>query len=175
MYHYVNTKIMEKVKETTKTKDDFKEMVKDIRVAMLCTHTADGQIHSRPMGTSDVDADGTIWFFSRESSQKIDDIEDNSNVCVCYSEPNDNTYVCAMGTAKIVTDRKKIDELWNPFVKVWFPEGKEDPELVLIKIIPHSIEYWDSSSSKMVVLFNMAKALVTGEEYDEGEYGKIKL
>ena len=80
-----------------------------------------------------------------------------------------------MGSAKIVTDRKKIDELWNPFVKVWFPEGKDDPELVLIKIAPHSAEYWDSSSSKMVVLFNMAKALVTGEEYNEGEYGKIKL
>ncbi|WP_428659007.1 pyridoxamine 5'-phosphate oxidase family protein [Runella sp.] len=166
---------MENSKGPAKTKEDFREMVKDIRVAMLCTHSADGHIHSRPMGTSDVDKDGNIWFFSKESSEKIDEIEDNPDVCVCYSQPDDNTYVCVMGAAKIVHDPKKIDELWNPMIKVWFPEGKDDPELLLIKVDPHSAEYWDSSSSKMVVLFNMAKALVTGKEYEEGEYGTIKL
>ena len=80
-----------------------------------------------------------------------------------------------MGTAQLIHDPKKIEKLWNPLIKVWFPEGKDDPELLLIKIDTHSAEYWDSSSSKMVVLFNMAKALVTGKEYNEGEYGKIIL
>ncbi|AEI51592.1 pyridoxamine 5'-phosphate oxidase family protein [Runella slithyformis] len=166
---------MENSKGSPKTRKDFKEMVKDIRIAMLCTITSEGYIHSRPMGTSDVDEEGNIWFFTSESSQKINEVEDNSNVSVCYADPDDNTYVCVMGTAQIVHDRKKIDELWNPALKIWFPEGKEDPEIVLIKIDPISAEYWDSSSSKMVVLFNMAKALVTGKEYDEGEYGKINL
>lgn len=166
---------MENARGSAKTREDFKEMVKDIRIALLCTITPEGRIHSRPMGTSDVDEKGNIWFFTNESSQKINEVEDNSNVSVCYSDPGDNTYVCVMGTAQIVHDRKKIDKLWNPALKIWFPEGKEDPELVLIKIDPLSAEYWDSSSSKMVVLFNMAKALVTGKEYGEGEYGKINL
>lgn len=166
---------MENSKETTKTKGEFKEMVKDIRVAMLCTHSADGHIHSRPMGTTEVDEEGNIWFFTRESSPKTEEIEDNPDVCVCYSAPDDNTYVSVIGTAKLIHDPQKIERLWHPLIKVWFPEGKDDPELLLIKIDTHSAEYWDSSSNKMVVLFNMAKALVTGKEYSEGEYGKINL
>ena len=158
-----------------KTRADFKDMVRDIHIAMLCTHGSAGHIHSRPMGTSEVDEDGYIWFFSDKTSEKIKDIERNPNVCVCYSDPNANTYVCVMGEASVVNERKKIEELWSPALKVWFPAGKEDPNLTLIKIDAHEAEYWDSSSSKIVVLFNMAKALVTGQEYDEGKYGRIKL
>lgn len=60
-------------------------------------------------------------------------------------------------------------------VKAWFPEGSEDPNLILIKVKPVVAEYWDSTSSKMVVAFNMLKAIVTGEEYDEGHHDKIKF
>lgn len=159
----------------TKTQADFKDMVKDIRIAMLCTHDSAGHIHSRPMGTTEVDDNGNIWFFSDQSSEKVKDIERNPNVCVCYSDPSDSTYICVMGEASVVNERQKIDELWTPALKVWFPAGKEDPNLILLKIDAHEAEYWDSSASKIVELFNMAKALVTGQEYDEGEYGKIKL
>lgn len=158
-----------------KTRADFKDMVSDIHIAMLCTHGATGHIHSRPMGTTEVDENGYIWFFSEHNSEKIKDIERNPNVCVCYSDPNANTYVCVMGEASVVNERQKIEEHWSPALKVWFPNGKEDPNLTLIKINAHEAEYWDSSSSKIVVLFNMAKSLITGQEYDEGEYGKIKL
>jgi general stress protein 26 len=58
---------------------------------------------------------------------------------------------------------------------VWFPEGLDDPELALIKVSPVNAEYWDSSSNKMVVLFSMVKAALTGTRYKEGEHGKLKL
>ena len=60
-------------------------------------------------------------------------------------------------------------------MKVRFPLGLDDPDMTLIKVVPNEVEYCDSSSIKMVVLFNMLKAIVTGKEYDEGEHGKINL
>jgi general stress protein 26 len=79
------------------------------------------------------------------------------------------------GSATLSDDKAKMKELWSAILKAWFPLGLEDPEIVLIKVIPNEVNYWDSSSSKMVELFNMLKAIVTGEEYSEGEHGKITL
>lgn len=43
--------------ETLKTK------IKDIRIAMLTTQESDGDFHTRPMATQEIDPDGTMWFF----------------------------------------------------------------------------------------------------------------
>jgi len=68
-----------------------------------------------------------------------------------------------------------MKELWSSILKAWFPLVLDDPDMILIKVKPSEVNYWDSSSSKMVLLFNMLKAIVTGKEYDEGEHGKINF
>jgi general stress protein 26 len=79
------------------------------------------------------------------------------------------------GIATLVNDKTKMKELWSSILKAWFALGLEDPDMTLIKVTPKEVNYWESSSSKMVVLFNMLKAIVTGIEYPEGEHGKINL
>ena len=79
------------------------------------------------------------------------------------------------GSATLVKDKTKMKELWSSLLKAWFPLGLEDPDMILIKVTPHEVNYWDGSSSKMVVLFNMLKAIVTGKEFEQGEHGKINL
>lgn len=159
-----------------KSQEDIREMIKDIRFAMLCTHSNNGHIHSRPMGTQGMDKDGNIWFLTARDSEKLAEVRANSNVCVCYSSPSDNTYVCIMGEAEEVDDQSKIDEYWTPFAKAWFPEGKDDPNLTLIKVSSHEAEYWDSDSNKIVVGIKMLGSIITGKEYvDEGAYGTVKF
>ncbi|RYU96189.1 pyridoxamine 5'-phosphate oxidase family protein [Emticicia agri] len=163
-------------KEEQKTQADIREMVKDIRFAMLCTNTQKGHIHSRPMGTQGMDNEGNIWFLTAKDSQKLAEIKANANVCVCYAAPSDNTYVCIMGEAEEVDDQRKIDKYWNPMAKVWFPEGKDDPNLTLIKVIPHEAEYWDSDSNRVVAGIKMLTTLLMGKEYaEEGAYGTVKF
>ena len=165
---------MEQAKK--KTQEEIREMVKDIRFAMLCTNDKNGHIHSRPMGTQGMDKDGNVWFLTDKDSSKIEEIKKNPNVCVCYSSPSDNTYVCVMGKATQVDDQRKIDEYWSPFAKAWFPDGKDDPNITLIKVEAHEVEYWDSDSSRIIEGFKLLKAVVTGKEYEtEGDYGKVKF
>lgn len=154
-----------------------KKLVKQVDIAMMCTHTPDGKMESRPMSTAGVDDDGTLWFFTNESSGKVDQIESTKGLHLCYSDPSSNTYATVMGYASQVDDEMKKEELWNDILKVWFPKGKQDPDLTLIKMRPTQAEYWDDSSSKMVVLFKMAKAAISGESYDGGEdsHGTLKL
>jgi general stress protein 26 len=141
----------------------------------MLTTIANGKLRSRPMSTQEMDENGDLWFFTSDETHKVDEIEADDRVLVAYSAPDDNTYVSVFGHAKVSRDQAKIDELWNPVHKAWFPEGKDDPHLCLLKITIEEVEYWDSPNSKLVELAGFVKALVTGQEADGGDYGKIKL
>lgn len=153
------------------------EKIKDIKVAMLTSADTDGSLHARPMHTQPIKEDGLLWFFTGKNSGKVAEIKNDSHVSLSYADPASNTYLAICGRASQVTDKAKIDELWHDMLKAWFPEGKEDPNIALLKVTPESAEYWDSPSSKMVQLFGYAKAMVTGESYKPGpgEHGTVNM
>ncbi len=141
----------------------------------MLTTFANEKFRSRPMSTQEFDENGNLWFFTSDQTHKVDEIEADNRVSVAYSKPDDNVYVSVFGRADIVKDRAKIEELWNPILKAWFPEGLDDPTLCLLKISVEEAEYWDSTNSKLVQIAGFVKALVTGQSADGGEYGKINL
>ncbi|RYU92311.1 pyridoxamine 5'-phosphate oxidase [Mucilaginibacter terrigena] len=153
----------------------FKDKVNEVKTAMLTTYNADKGFNSRPMGTADVDNEGNIWFFTNEYSPKVSEISVENTVSLTYSDVKNHTYLSIVAEASVVDDKAKMKELWNPFIQAFFPAGLDDPKLTLLKVTPTDAEYWDSSSSNMVVLFNMLKATLTGKQYDEGKHGKIDL
>ena len=51
------------------------DKIKDIRIAMMTTVESDGTLHSRPMFTHEPQADGTLWFFTEQDSQKINEVQ----------------------------------------------------------------------------------------------------
>jgi len=154
----------------------FIEMVKDARVCMMITSERDSEnLSGRPMGINKIDEDGTMWFFTKKSSHQVEELDRSKNVSIAITNEVNNNYLMIHGAGRLSEDKAKMKELWNPIMKAWFPLGLEDTDMVLIKVIPNEVNYWDSSSSKMVVLFNMLKAIVTGKEYTEGERGKINL
>ncbi len=151
------------------------DKVNEVRTAMLTTYNEEKGFNSRPMGTADIDDEGNIWFFTNEYSPKVSEISVENTVSLTYSDVKAHTYLSIVAEASLVDDKAKMKELWNPFIEAFFPEGLDDPKLTLLKIAPTDAEYWDSSSSSMVVLFNMLKARLTGKQYDEGKHGKIEL
>jgi general stress protein 26 len=151
------------------------DKVKEVKIAMLTTYNPEKGFNSRPMGTADIDDEGNIWFFTNEYSPKASEISVENTVSLTYSDPNNHTYLSIVAEASLVNDKEKMKELWTPFIKAFFPEGLNDPKLTLLKVQPTDAEYWDISSSSMVVLFNLLKAVVNGKQYDEGKHGKIAL
>lgn len=163
------------MENNTDNNKKLRELIKDIRFAMLTTLEEDGTLKSRPMATQEVEFDGDIWFFTYGGASKVDEIDHNQHVNVSYSEPKDQKYVSVSGTAQLVRDRQKIEELWNPLFKAWFPKGLDEPDLALLKVSVDKAEYWDSPSSKVVRLVGFAKALITGEQIgNPGDNQKIE-
>ncbi len=151
-----------------------RHLIKDVGTAMLTT-LDNGVLRARPMATQQTEAGSDLWFITSTESHKTTEIEKDNRVNVSYSSPSDNTYVSISGTASLVVDRAKIDELWSPIHKAWFPKGKDDPTICLLKVVPDQAEYWDSTSSTLVQIAGFIKAAATGKQADGGDNAKINL
>lgn len=151
------------------------ELIKDIRIATLSTIGDDGDIHSRPMATMDYDFTGDLWFFTSKDSEKVQEVGKTQRVGVAFADIDKQKYVTLTGNGELVTDRAKIEALWNPLVKAWFHDGLDDPNLALLKIEVDRAEFWDGPHSKLLNLFSMVKSAVTGKTDDMGEHGTVSL
>lgn len=158
---------------TTAAVEKFNELIRDIRFAMLTTAAGDGSLRGRPMATLSKHLEGDLWFFTADDSAKSDEIIEDNHVCVTYADPERQKYVSVSGVARLVRDKARAEELWNPAVKAWFPAGIDDPHLALLRVRMVTVEYWDSPSSKMVQLFGFAKAVLTGKRIENAGDHKV--
>ncbi len=163
---------------STEHEDEIKKLaalMKEFKFVMLTTSEANGSLHSRPMATQEVEFDGDLWFFTGAHSPKVWETDQHHQVNVAFANPDKNTYISASGVASLIRDRAKIEELWKPVYKTFFPKGLEDPELALMKITVDKAEYWDSPSTALGRAFNFARAYVAKDPGKLGEHAKVEL
>ena len=149
------------------------ELTKDIRITMFTTIDAEGHFVSRPMAQQLTEPDGDVWFFAERDSRVVAEITANPHVSLTLS--SNDTWISIDGHAEVVADPAKAKELWNAFVEAWLPQGPEDPSVVLIKVEPHTAEYWDSPGGRVASLISLVKAKVTGEPYKGTERDTVDL
>ncbi len=151
-----------------------KELVEDIRVAMMTTQDEDGTLRSRPLQTLRFADDGALWFFTSASSPKVAEAEAAGwQVNLSYASQAKHDYVSISGRATLSRDRKLMEALWNKWVEVFFPKGIDDPDLALLRVDIEKAEYWDAPGSAIGRLYAVVKALTTGNKDAIGENVKI--
>lgn len=148
-------------------------IVKSAKIGVLTTVTSGGALHSRPLSAQDIEFDGDLWFFTQDPSPKVDDIASNPEVNASFG--SGKGYLSVSGTAEIVHDAAKVSEYWSASVEAWFPDGKDDPTVALIKVHADSAEYWATDEPGAVIAFKVAKARVTGGQPDIGENKTVEL
>jgi general stress protein 26 len=136
-----------------------RKFIKGTRIAMFTTVAADGKLRSRPMATLKGAFDGDLWFITRSSAPKTEEIRDNQHVNVAYADGDDDRYVSISGTATLVRDPAKVQELWSRRLRDWFPNGKKDPDLALIRVRIDRAEVWDSRTASMTHLEGLGAVL----------------
>jgi general stress protein 26 len=147
-----------------------------VKFGMFTNADASRTLSSRPLTRQQLDDEGNLWFFISDEQQFTRELVDNPSANITFTDVDDHLYVSVSGRAEMLRDRQKAQELWNPMVKAWFPEGVDDPHLALLKVHVQSAEYWDTGNSKMVTLFAMAKAAITGHPPKHiGEHHKMGI
>jgi general stress protein 26 len=137
------------------------ELIRDIRVALLTTVDRDGGFHTRPVQTLQVEADGTLWFFTDWSSSKVDELHYDARVSLGYADPAKNLYVAVSGSGSLFRDPQKAKQLWSIEQRAYYPEGPEDGRLALLRVLIERAEYW-IAPGRSSYLVAAVTAAVTG-------------
>jgi general stress protein 26 len=162
---------------TESPKRHLQDLIEDVDVAMMVTFSGGQAPHARPMQIAEVSGDGELYFATSMDSAKLRDIEADPQVMLIMQQGS--TYISLLGTAHPSTDRDLINRLWSEAWQVWFPGGKNDPNIVILRIEPEEAEYWDNSGAEGVAYAMSAlKAYVKGErpsETDAAQHTKVHM
>lgn len=161
--------------DSTEAIAKLKELVEKIKTCMFCTNLSVTPFSARPMGVSEVDADGKIWFLSATGSNKNQEIKQDEKVQLIFADPSNAQFLSIFGEADIFDDEKSIEKTWTPLAKAWFPEGKDDVSLTVIRVHPVDAYYWDTKDGKMISLLKIAAAAISGNAMNGGVEGKLSV
>lgn len=154
---------------TAKKLEDLYALVDGIETAMFTTRRADGHLVSRPMATQQRTEGADFWFVTDVETHKLDELENDPHVNLSFYRDRTREWVSVSGIASVSRDRAKIHELYAPDWKAWFGDeggerdgGPDDPRLALILVEAHSVVYEKTDRPQPLVLFEIARAMVTG-------------
>jgi general stress protein 26 len=166
-----------KIKNLTQKEaiDKFKEFVKHESTCLFTTRLTEVPLTTRPMSVQKVCDQGNFWFLSPNDSDKNQEIANDPRVQLFISNSSNYEFLSVYGKATISRDQQKIDEFWNDIMKAWFPEGKDDPNIRVIKVTPEEGFYWDTKDGKLVSMIKIAASAVSGKTLQEGVEGTISV
>jgi general stress protein 26 len=154
---------------TEKKLDDLYDLIDGIEIAMLTTRRGDGHLVSRPMQTQERETGLDLWFMTNVETHKLDDLMSDPHVNLAYYNNRSREWVSVAGLATVSTDRDLIRELYKPDWKAWLGDdggdrdgSADDPRIALILVDAESVTYMKVTKPKPVVLFEVARAMVTG-------------
>jgi general stress protein 26 len=150
--------------------DDLYKLIDGIETAMFTTRRQDGSLVSRAMQTQRRTAGIDLWFMTNWNADKLDEIALDPHVNLSYYRDRTREWVSVSGRAIISRDRNLIRGLYQPDWKAWLGDeggandgSAEDPRIALILVTADSVTYSKKDRPMPVVLFNIVKAMITGE------------
>ncbi len=152
------------------------DIIKRFDAAIVLTRDPEGGRHGRPMAVVAVEDDGDIYFVTDLGSAKVAEIKDDSDVVLTFQ--SGHRFAIVEGPGAVIVDQTLVDRYWQESWRLWFPGGRQDWRLCLLRITPARGEYWDRGGLESVrFVFDAAKALATRTIPDErpGTHGKVRM
>jgi general stress protein 26 len=147
------------------------EMIKAIDIAMLVTRSADG-LRGRPMSTIPTREKGLIYILTESSSAAARDIRVDGSVFLSYQGRGD--HVALQGKARVNPEKGLVKDLWTPGAQLFWPDGPEAHDVVVLEIDPGHADVWDGPGL-LSGLASIVKSAVKGETPDMGTRGEVDL
>ncbi|WP_417429911.1 pyridoxamine 5'-phosphate oxidase family protein [Halpernia sp.] len=152
----------------TKAIEKLKDLSESARICMFCTDLSKLPITARPMSLQETDKEGNLWFISGDQSNKNFEIKDDNKVQLFFMNKSNSEYKSVFGKAFIYKDKSTIEEKWSPLANAWF-DGKEDPNVSIIRVTPDETYYWDTKAGKLVTMLSFVTAAISGKKTDNSD------
>ena len=155
--------------------EKIRELIDKSGSCFVTSTTLNNSHKSRPMSVQKTDEAGNIWFLSAKDSMKNMEIKVDTDVTLYFQGSSYSDFLELNGHAVITDDKAKIEELWDPTVKAWFTEGKDDPRISVIQFIPDSGYYWDNKHGNTVAGIKVLISAISGKTMDDSIEGTLKV
>lgn len=105
--------------------------------------------HSKPMtAIPDGDEDdGPFWFFTAKDVDLVKALGPGKPAIAHFASKGHELFATIHGELIRSNDREAINRLWNPFIAAWFKDGKDDPQLQLLRFVPDRAQIWLNDNS----------------------------
>jgi len=150
--------------------DDLYALIDGIETAMFTTRRADGELVSRPMQVQRRTHGTDLWFMTNVESHKLDELAHDPHVNLGFFNTKSREWVSVSGMAVLSQDPRLIHDLYQPDWRAWLGDeggardgGPDDPRIALVLVEAHSVTYSKQDRPTPLVLFEIAKGMVTGQ------------
>ena len=157
-------------------REKIKELIEKAKnTCFFCTNIRTGEgFSTRPMSVQKIDDDGTLWFLSPIDSHKNEDLLHDPATQLLFKGSDYSDFLSLYGKSVLSRDEGKIKELWEPLLKTWFTEGKDDPRITVIEFTPEHGYYWDTKHAQVVAFAKQVIGAAIGKTLDDSIEGNLR-
>lgn len=141
--------------------------IEDHRIGMLGV-TGDSH-HFQPMTAFAEPEANQVWFFTRNDTDLAREVATQPGAEATFIFQDRKLQACVDGRISLDHDRGRIDRHWNAHVAAWYPEGKDDPRLTLLRLDVTEAGVWVTEGGLLKYAFEVAKANASSATPDVGE------
>lgn len=131
--------------------------------------------HFQPMTAFAEAETGDIWFFTRRDTDLARAVAEGAEAMYVIQTKDQELHACIGGRLTLSHDQVRIDKYWNAVVAAWYPNGKDDPQLTLLRLDARDAQVWLSEAGPVKFAYEITKANVTHKQPDLGETAKLNL
>ncbi len=127
--------------------------------------------HTQPMTAFAEPETREIWFFSRDDTELVQEI--GAGATAMFVLQLREIQACLAGRLSLDRDRARVDRYWNAVVAAWYPGGKDDPHLALIRMALDDAQVWISQAGPARFAWEIAKATATRQAPELGGHTSL--
>lgn len=148
------------------------DLLEKDRIGMLGLTGAAHQ-HFQPMTAFVERPQNNLWFFAWRDNDLV--VTDDHGAEAMFVFQGDHLYACIGGRLSVDTDRRRMEQYWSPMVAAWYPGGKDDPRLIMLRMDCEDAQVWLTEGGPMRYAWALAKARATGRRPDLGGQASLDL
>lgn len=107
----------------------------------------DQELGLKPMTAQIEGEESPLWFFTARDNTLVQNLRNSNPAIATFASKGHDLFATIHGSLKLDNDRAVIDRLWNRFVAAWYPGGKDDPNLSLLRFDAAHATIWMNDSS----------------------------
>lgn len=137
--------------------------------------TGERSRHFQPMTAFAERETGEIWFYTYKDTDLARAIQDGAEAMFIVVSKDQELQACLGGRLTLSHDDARIEKYWSPHVAAWYPEGKDDPRLTMLRFEARDAEVWLTEAGPVKYGWEIARANTSGRTPDLGDRASLNL